>query len=138
MTTTKPKYKTKQREAILAFFQSMPGLHLTVSDLKSHLEAQGENVGTTTIYRHLEKMVNEGLVNKYTIDSTSPACFEYIDPGSHKDPESCFHCRCEKCGRLIHLHCDELKGIQGHLLESHGFKLNPMRTVFYGICEECG
>ena len=39
MTTTKPKYKTKQREAILAFFESMPGQHLTVSDLKTHLEA---------------------------------------------------------------------------------------------------
>ena len=32
----------------------------------------------------------------------------------------------------------ELKEIGKHLSEEHGFKLNPMRTVFYGICEECG
>ncbi len=35
------------------------------------------------------------------------------------------------------MHCDELEQIQGHLYEEHHFKLNPLRTVFYGICEEC-
>ena len=135
---TRSKYKTKQRDRLLAYMKAFSDSHITAGDACEYFKEQGTPIGQATVYRQLESLVDEGLVNKYTIDSTSPACFEYIDPGSHKDPESCFHCRCEKCGRLIHLHCDELKGIQGHLLESHGFKLNPMRTVFYGICEECG
>ena len=137
MTTTKSKYKTKQREAILAFFRSSPGQHLTVSDLRKHLQEQGETVGTTTIYRHLEKMVDEGLVNKYTIDKNSSACFEYIDRSIHTPGETCFHCKCEKCGKLIHLHCDELNAFQSHLMDHHRFSLDPLRTVFYGVCEEC-
>ena len=117
MTTAKSKYKTKQREAILAFFRSMPGEHITAGDVCDHIRATGEGIGTATVYRHLENMVDEGLVNKYTIDSNSPACFEYIGPDAHSGPETCFHCKCEKCGALIHLHCDELNAIQAHLME---------------------
>ena len=40
-------------------------------------------------------------------------------------------------GKHIHLHCEELAMIQGHLMEHHQFLLNPMRTVFYGVCEQC-
>lgn len=35
------------------------------------------------------------------------------------------------------MHCEELEEIHAHLLERHSFRLNPMRTVFYGVCGEC-
>ena len=85
----------------------------------------------------MESLVDEGLINKYIIDGNSPACFEYVDQESHRGGEVCFHCKCEKCGKLIHLQCEELKEIGKHLSEEHGFKLNPMRTVFYGVCDDC-
>ena len=31
----------------------------------------------------------------------------------------------------------ELEEIQGHLYAEHRFKVNPRRTVFYGLCEDC-
>ena len=65
------------------------------------------------------------------------ACFEYVGQDSHAPGEACFHLKCEKCGKLLHLHCEELDHIGGHLFEEHGFKLDPLRTVFYGVCEEC-
>ena len=58
-------------------------------------------------------------------------------PDSHRGPGTCFHCKCEKCGKLIHLHCEELQEIQSHLLGEHGFQLDPRRTVLYGLCEGC-
>ena len=70
------------------------------------------------------------------IDAASPACFEYVGRESHGG-ETCYHCKCEQCGKLFHLHCGELKGLSAHLLEEHGFQINPMRTVFYGLCEAC-
>ena len=27
--------------------------------------------------------------------------------------------------------------LEQHLMDSHGFRMDPCRTVFYGICEEC-
>ena len=49
----------------------------------------------------------------------------------------CFHCKCEKCGKLIHLECTELSLIGEHLREEHGFSIDHARTVFYGTCNEC-
>ena len=130
------KYRTRQREELLGYLQTMPGEHFTAAELCAHLRERGSSIGQTTVYRQLERMVDEGLLNKYTIDAGSPACFAFIDR-EKSCGEHCFHCRCERCGRLIHMHCEELEEIQKHLREHHGFYLNPLRTVFYGLCGEC-
>ena len=131
------KYNTKQREVLLDYLRTVPGEHITAADVCRYFREQGTPIGQSTIYRQLESLVDEGLINKYIIDGTTPACFEYAGEESHADAEICFHCKCEKCGKLIHMHCDELEGIGEHLLSHHGFRLNPMRTVFYGLCEDC-
>ena len=134
--TTKTKYKTKQHDELLAYLKTVKGQHITVAEISAYFKSTDNPIGTATIYRHLEKMVDEGIVNKYTIDSSSSACFEYIGDGSHSN-EVCFHYKCEVCGKLVHLHCEEFKELEKHLLEHHQFMLNPMRTVFYGTCKEC-
>ena len=133
----KAQYKTKQMTEILTFLKSVQEEHVTVSDICKYFRQQGIAVGTTTVYRQLEKMVKEGLVAKYVIDGTSSACFQYV--GEHKESEhtSCYHCKCEKCGKLIHLHCGEVESLKNHMMEHHDFQMDPLRTVFYGICSEC-
>ncbi len=134
---SRSKYRTKQRDILLSYFEKMAGIHVTAGDVCEYIRKQDAPISQATVYRQLESLVNEGIINKYIIDGNSPACFEYAGDGGHEDPEVCFHCKCEKCGKLIHLHCDELNGIQAHLLARHQFRLNPMRTVFYGLCEQC-
>ena len=134
---SRSKYKTKQREILLGYFETVPGVHVTASDVCEYFKSHDAPIGQSTIYRNLESLVDEGIIKKYNIDGNSPACFEYVEPESHEDAEICFHCKCEKCGRLIHLHCDELNEMQSHLMADHRFKLNPVRTVFYGLCEQC-
>ncbi len=133
----KTKYRTKQRDILLNYLKNAPRAHITAGDVCEHFKSCGAPIGQATVYRQLESMVDEGLINKYTIDSASPACFEFVGVDAHVHAEVCFHCKCEKCGKLIHLHCEELEGIQAHLMEHHRFRLNPMRTVFYGVCDEC-
>lgn len=135
--TGRHKYRTKQREVLLNYLESVPGVHITAHDVCMYFKSQGIAIGQATVYRQLENLVDEGIINKYIIDSNSPACFEYVGKDEHLDGEQCFHCKCEKCGKLIHLHCDELIEMQEHLQKEHGFQLNPMRTVFYGLCENC-
>lgn len=130
-------YKTKQREIMLSYLESRPGVHITAADVYDHFRAQGVTIGQSTVYRQLEKFVDEGILNKYILESGSSACFEYVGMSVHKKNETCFHCKCEKCGKLIHLKCEELEEIQKHLYSEHKFKLNPLRTVFYGMCNEC-
>ena len=132
----KSQYKTRQREELLDYLRGTGSEHVTVGELCGHFQRRGRPIGTATVYRQLERMVDEGLVSKYTIDASSPACFAYIGADSHQSG-SCFHCKCESCGRLIHLHCEELQGLSEHVQAQHGFSINPMRTVFYGLCEAC-
>ena len=134
------KYQTKQRVELLAYLERMSGQHITVNDACEYFKAQGKSVGTTTIYRQLEKMVDQGIVTKYMIDLKSPACFELVreeGEGEGEDEDHCYHCKCEICQKVIHIHCDEIPQMQEHVREHHGFIINPKRTVFYGVCDEC-
>ncbi len=131
------KYKTKQRKVLLDYFETFPGVHVTAGDICEYFRSCKTPIGQSTVYRNLERMVEEGIIKKYIIDSNSPACFEYVEPGSHMDAETCFHCKCEKCGKLIHLECEEIAAFKSHLTEEHRFRLDPVRTVFYGLCDEC-
>ena len=136
--TTKSQYKTKQRAELTAYLMNKAGEHVTVSDIVSHFEKKGNPIGLTTVYRQLDKMVEEGLVNKYIVDGTSSACYEYINSEHHMDGNiSCYHCKCEKCGALIHLHCEEIEELMKHIEKSHSFVIDPRRTVFYGLCDNC-
>lgn len=133
----KSQYRTKQMMQLLEYLKSIPGEHVTVNDICDHFKQEGISVGITTIYRQLEKMVEHGEVAKYIVDGTSSACFEYI---GHDHEETCvdnYHCKCEKCGKLIHLKCSEVKQLEEHILKEHRFKIDSRRTIFYGICEEC-
>lgn len=134
---SRAKYRTKQREILLEYLESVPGVHVTAGQVCEYFSSRGEKIGQSTVYRQLESLVDEGIINKYIIDANSPACFEYVGSDSHAGSDTCFHCKCEKCGKLIHLHCDELEEIQVHLSEEHRFRMDPVRTVFYGLCEQC-
>lgn len=133
----KARYRTKQMTELVDFLRSVHGRHVTVNEIRDHFKKHGVAIGTATVYRHLEKMVDDGTVAKYVIDGTSGACFEYIADGGECHEPICFHCKCEECGKLIHLECDELAGIGRHLNADHGFRLDAQRTVFYGLCEDC-
>ena len=131
------KYNTKQKKALLDYLETARGRHITVAEIRSHFETQGHPIGTTTLYRQMDELVREGVLRKYIIDKSSPACFEYHGAAEGCRGPVCFHCLCERCGRLIHLKCEELEGIGAHLADKHGFSLNPSRTVFYGLCADC-
>ena len=136
--SNRPKYKTKQRQILIDFLKSRSGAHVSASDVCEHFRTMGASIGQSTVYRQLETLVDEGVVSKYMVDPSSPACFEYTGGRCHEDEHTCFHCKCEKCGKLIHLHCYELEAIKEHLYKGHSFELDIYRTVFYGLCEECG
>ena len=133
----KVQYRTRQREDLLDYLKAIAGSQVTAAEVYEHFSRSGAPIGKVTVYRSLERLVEEGLVNKYIIDGNSAARFEYSSREESCHRPVCFHCKCEQCGRLIHLECDEMIHMQEHMMEHHGFTLDPLRTVFYGICAEC-
>ncbi|OWV23919.1 Fe2+/Zn2+ uptake regulation protein [Fibrobacter sp. UWB2] len=130
------KYKTKQQELLLSCFKAMQGRHFTAEDVATYFQKQNISIGIATIYRQIEKFVAMGVVQKYFLGEQNAACFQYMGEECHKEV-SHFHLKCEKCGTLIHLECHDLEQLSSHLMAEHGFALDPFRTVFYGLCENC-
>ncbi len=130
------KYKTKQQELLLSCFKAMQGRHFTAEDVAAYFQKQNISIGIATIYRQIEKFVAMGVVQKYFLGEQNAACFQYMGEECHKDV-SHFHLKCEKCGTLIHLECHDLEQLSSHLMAEHGFALDPFRTVFYGLCQNC-
>ena len=130
------RYKTKQQELLLSCFKAMQGRHFTAEDVSAYFQKKNISIGIATIYRQIEKFVAMGVVQKYFLGEQNAACFQYMGEECHKEV-SHFHLKCEKCGTLIHLECHDLEQLSSHLMAEHGFALDPFRTVFYGLCENC-
>ena len=76
------EYKTKQKENLIAFLIKNKDRHTNVQEISSYLAQEGSPVGTATIYRQLEKLVERGIVRKYVLDGKTGACFQYIGDNS--------------------------------------------------------
>lgn len=132
----KAQYTTRQMTELLSYLKSVQGSHVTVNDICEYFRNEEIMIGTTTVYRNLERMVKQGLVARYVIEGSSSACFEYIGERDESHSDS-FHCKCQKCGKLIHLQCREVVNFGQHMLKHHDFEMDSLRTVFYGLCGEC-
>lgn len=128
-------YQTRQKELILSCLKDNAYRHVTVEMIIDYLKEQGEPVGQTTVYRHLERLVQDNRVMKFTALGGSSACYQYVEqPENHKNH---YHLVCSGCGRMIHLTCSEMDGLQKHMLAEHNFELDSFKTVLYGRCESC-
>jgi Fur family ferric uptake transcriptional regulator len=136
METPRPSnYNTRQGGLIVEYFSSLGDRHVQAAEIAEYFRRRNETVGLTTIYRHLEKLVNAGLIRKYFLNEGESACYQYIS-GAGETGEH-FHLKCENCGTLIHLECKTLEKIKGHILKEHLFRVNALKTVFYGRCKNC-
>ncbi|MCL2153016.1 MAG: transcriptional repressor [Oscillospiraceae bacterium] len=128
-------YNTKQREAIVNYIISLEGAHVTAAQIVKHFGNEAVSIGRTTVYRYLDKMTENGELQRYTTDGISGACYQYI-----KQRENCqdhLHLKCEGCGKLQHLECNAMGDIKRHVFYSHFFEVNSMKTVLYGMCDNC-
>jgi len=130
----KSEYRTRQSQIILNYMISHASEHVTVDEIFDALKKQGEAVGKTTVYRHVEKLVAAGSVRKYHLEGGTSACYQY-----HRS-EACgehFHLKCVSCGKLMHLNCEFMHEIDEHIFEHHGFRIDNTQTVLYGVCNQC-
>ena len=129
------EYKTKQKEILIDCLSSNKDIHMTAADISDRLKEKGHHLGMSTVYRQLDKLVAAGIVRKFIVDENSSACYQFIGG----DGECCehFHLKCNKCGVLIHTDCTLMKQIAKHMKESHGFEVDPGKTLLYGTCSKC-
>lgn len=125
-------YMTRQQQAVLDCIAACPGGCATAMALADRLRSGGQSVGLTTVYRQLERLEKQGLVHKLVTDEG--ACWQYCDYHAHRD---CILLKCEVCGAIQHMDCGHLGELYQHVLQQHHFRINPRRTLFYGLCDRC-
>jgi len=127
-------YKTKQRETILEILKAQSDRHMTVKDIMEELRSKSVNVGQTTVYRYLDKLVSSGELRKYQAHDGLSTCYQYIGAG---DCHNHYHFMCVNCGELTHLECKHIDSLANHVFDEHEFTVDCFKTVFYGVCKNC-
>lgn len=125
-------YMTKQYQAVLQCVEARPGA-FTAGELAEDLRQAGHAIGLATVYRQLEKLEAAGVIHK--VPTEDGALYQRCP---HPEAEhACFLLRCETCGRILHLDCEQLEDLYRHLEATHHFRIDPRRTVLTGRCQHC-
>ncbi len=125
-------YNTKQKDIVARFFEENKGC-FKVDDIYNGIIKSGEKIGRVTVYRQVERLLEDGTVRKFT-DDKNAAYYKLVE---RDDCDSHFHLKCVKCGDITHLDCDEIGCIFSHIKEEHKFKVDLSKTVLYGLCSNC-
>ena len=128
-------YKTKQKSFVLECLKKHENESMSAEKLIEYLKEENISVGTATVYRHLNKLTEAGMVRKFITEDNESATYRYFD--KKRGCESHFHLVCNGCGKLIHLECENLSSVYEHILSDHNFKVDTVKTVFYGLCKKC-
>ena len=99
-------------------------------EIEKHLKNKNISIGLTTIYRFLNSLEKQGKVRIELREHTK--YYQYIS----EECNNHYHLQCKKCGKLIHLHCDEIEELKVHIAKKHDFEIDSMATII-GICSEC-
>ena len=122
-------YKTKQKDIILDIIKKQKH-EFTIKDIYESIK---DEVGLTTVYRLVDKLVEEKRINK-TIDSTNTTYYQYLEECNHGNH---FYLKCDKCGNLIHVDCDCIEELTNHIFKDHKFKPSKDHIIIDGTCSKC-
>ena len=121
---------TQQRQEIWNELRSSEK-HRDAEEIFITLRNRGLNVSRATVYRTIDVLVKNNLINKLDIGD-GRARFEYNDKYIHHD-----HLVCTKCGKIIEFYNDEIEELQNDIAKQHNFKLLDHSHQLFGICKDC-
>ena len=122
-------YKTQQKDIILDIIKRQKH-EFTIKDIHESIK---DEVGLTTIYRLVDKLVEEKRLNK-TISSDNTTYYQYLEECSK---ENHFYLKCDKCGTLIHVDCDCIEELTNHIHKDHKFIPSKENIIINGLCSKC-
>ena len=121
---------TRQRD-LVARVVLLSEDHLSVEAIRRLLKEQGERVGTATVYRTLDLLVQSGLVRAHEFGEG----FKRYEPMVGQEDHE--HLICERCGSVIEFANERLERMLPVLADEHGFQHRRHRVEVYGICRAC-
>lgn len=121
---------TKQRAALLALLARVPGF-LSAQELHARLQAQGDSVGLATVYRALQDLTEQGVVDVlHTGDGE--AVYRRCSSDQHHH-----HLVCRRCGRAVEVLGPTVETWARSVGAAHGFSNIHHQVEVFGVCADC-
>lgn len=121
---------TRQRDAIAEIVFGSDD-HLSVEAIERRLKERGERVGTATVYRTLDVLVESGFVRAHDFGEGFKR-YEAVPSQTHHE-----HLICLRCGKVVEFGNERLERMLPIIADEHAFQHQRHRVEIYGICRDC-
>jgi Fur family ferric uptake transcriptional regulator len=121
---------TRPRDVIAELVIGSDG-HESAGTIAAQLKARGERVGTATIYRTLDLLVQSGLVRANEFGEG----FRRFERAAGKEHHE--HLVCTRCGRVVEFTNERLERMLPVIADEHGFRHERHRVEIFGTCRQC-
>ena len=105
--------------------------HLSAEEVAQEVSARGRAVGTATVYRTIDTLLESGLV----VERDFGEGFRRFEPA--RDIPHHEHLVCTQCGRVEEFRDERLERMTTIVSESRGFMRQRHRLVIHGVCKDC-
>ena len=102
---------------------------ISAQELYLELRERKQKMGLATVYRSLEALKMEGVVQVRTL-ATGESLYSSIAKDQH-------YLTCLNCGQSIPISQCPVQDLENHLEESHDFKVYYHTLEFFGLCHLC-
>jgi Fur family transcriptional regulator, ferric uptake regulator len=120
---------TKQASAVAAALASLPGFR-SAQEIHAELRRQGEAVGLTTVYRHLQVLSEQGVIDSIR-DPSGEALYRQCDSTAHHH-----HLTCRECGRSVEVEGRVVEQWAERVAAEAGFTAVNHTVELFGLCPD--
>lgn len=94
-------------------------------------DRQERKIAPLTVYRHLDFLIDVGLVHKIESAHT------YVPCGHPDHGHESQYLLCSSCGRADEVESEKLQELLSDMADKHGFKTTKSVVEVTGLCMEC-
>jgi Fur family ferric uptake transcriptional regulator len=121
-------HRTRNQERILNLLKHT-NRALSAQDIYIELRHQGQGMGLATVYRSLDALKLEGVIQVRTL-ATGESLYSSVQEDRH-------HLTCLQCGNSIPIQECPVHALEEQLHQSYQFKIYYHMLEFFGLCTQC-
>ena len=122
---------TRQAEVLSAALDELPGF-CSAQQIHAELRRQGENIGLTTVYRHLQVLSGDGKVDTIR-DANGETLYRRCESNAHHH-----HLICRSCGTSVEVEGRAVERWAEQVAAQAGFIAVDHTVELFGLCPDCG
>jgi Fur family ferric uptake transcriptional regulator len=123
---------TRQGGAVENALRAAEGFR-SAQDVYAVLRAEGQSVGLSTVYRHLQAFADDGLVDVIHTPEGETTYRYCGEPGSGHH----HHLVCRSCGRAVEVEGPAIERWASRVAELHGYVDVDHTVELFGTCAAC-